>query len=355
MPHLRALDGLRGISILAVLAYHSGLVPGGFVGVDLFFALSGFLITRLLIGEHQVHGDVRLLGFWARRALRLVPAMAVAVPLAIGVSRAIGMPLEPTWILATLLYASNLLIGFGHVYPIGLLSHTWSLGMEEQFYLLWPPLVVLALRGGARGVCVAAAVLSLVPALLRWAYLAANPGDPYTDPELWTRIYFSPDMRFDAIALGCLAGAASIAFAVRGRLADRVAEGAAVVGLLWLGHVCLNADIGTLVSRPVLFSATSLAASAVVVAAARETLLARLLGLAPLVALGRISYGLYLYHVIVFVGLGDQSVGIRWVAAIALAAVSWWLLERPILRLKVRFERSPAGAERAAAAVGREG
>ncbi|MBK7950271.1 MAG: acyltransferase [Deltaproteobacteria bacterium] len=354
MPHLRALDGLRGLSILAVLAYHSGLLSGGFVGVDLFFALSGFLITRLLITEHDRHGDIRLLGFWARRALRLGPALVAAVLLAIAVSRAIGMPLEPAWILATLLYASNLLIGYAHVYPIGLLSHTWSLGMEEQFYLLWPPLVVLAMRWGARGVCGAAALLSIVPALLRSAWVAAHPGNPYADPELWTRVYFAPDMRFDAIALGCLAGAASLLFPAPGRTADRVATGAALLGLGWLGHVCVSADIGTLVSQPLLFSLTSLAATATVVAAARETALARALGWAPLVGLGKISYGLYLYHVIVFVGLGDEPVGVRWAVAIALASASWWLWERPFLRLKPRFERGVRGVA-AAAAVDREG
>ena len=171
MPYLRALDGLRGIAILAVMAYHSRWLSGGFVGVDLFFALSGFLITRLLIAEWQRHGDVHLIGFWARRLLRLAPALVAAVALAVPVSRWIEMPLEKAWVAATLVYTSNLLIGYGHVYPIGLLSHTWSLGMEEQFYLLWPPLLVLSMRSGLGGVCGSAALLSVVPALLRLWYV----------------------------------------------------------------------------------------------------------------------------------------------------------------------------------------
>lgn len=355
MRHQPALDGLRGISILAVLAYHSGLVSGGFVGVDLFFALSGFLITRLLVAEHAKAGRIGLLAFWARRALRLLPALAAAVGLAVVVSRWIGMPLEPTWIAATLLYASNLLIGFGHVYPIGLLSHGWSLAMEEQFYLVWPPLVAWAMRWGVRGVGVVAAILSLAPAIWRSVYVVGHPGNPYSDPELWTRVYFAPDMRFDAIALGCLAGAGWSFFGAPGRRADLVALGAGLLGAGWLVEVCLNAEIGTLVSQPMLFSATSLAATAIVVAAARELRVLRALEWKPLVALGRISYGLYLYHVIVFVGLDAWPVAVRWLVAIALAAVSFLAWERPFLVLKRRFERSAEDAPPAAAAAGREG
>jgi len=355
LRHLPALDGLRGISILAVLAYHSGLLPGGFVGVDLFFALSGFLITRLLVAEHEQMGRIRLLDFWARRALRLLPALGAAVGLAVVVSRAIEMPLEPLWIAATLLYAGNLLIGYGHVYPIGLLSHGWSLGMEEQFYLVWPLLVALAMRWGVRGVGLVAAALSLGPAIWRSLYVAGHPGNPYSDPELWTRVYFAPDMRFDAIALGCLAGAGWSFLSTPGRRADLVALGTGLLGAVWLADVCLNAEIGTLVSQPLLFSATSLASTAIVVAAARETRLLRPLEWMPLVALGRISYGLYLYHVIVFVGLDAWPVAVRWLVAIGLAAASFQVWERPFLRLKRRFARPVEGASAAAAAVGLEG
>jgi peptidoglycan/LPS O-acetylase OafA/YrhL len=340
LPYLRALDGLRGLAILAVLAYHSGLLPGGFVGVDLFFALSGFLITTLLLAERRRYGDLALRAFWARRALRLVPALVAAVALAVAVSRWIGMPLEATWIAATLLYGSNLLIGYGHDYPIGLLSHTWSLGMEEQFYLLWPPLVALSLRWGIGGVFGAATLLSVVPALLRLAYEAANPGDPYTDPTLWTRIYFAPEMRFDAIAVGCWAAAGSILRPWTGRVWDVVVTVAALVGAAWLGFVCLHADIGMLVARPMLFSATALASTAIVVAAARESFLTRPLAWAPLVGLGKISYGLYLYHPIVLVGLDSAPLWIRWTLAIGLATASWWLWERLFLRLKGRYARA---------------
>jgi len=295
MGHLRALDGLRGVAILGVLAYHSRLVPGGFVGVDLFFALSGFLITTLLLAERERHGDVRLPAFWARRFLRLVPALVGAVALAAFASSRLGLPLPRTWIAATLVYASNLLIGYGGVYPIGILSHTWSLGMEEQFYLLWPPLLLLSARRGVGGVALAAAILSVVPAGLRLAYAAAHPGDP----NAWLRIYFAPDMRFDAIALGCLAAALLRVAPADGRRSEAGFALAALAGAAWLALVTVGAHIGTLVAHPMLFSVTSLAATAIVVGAVRVGAVGRALSLAPLVWLGKISYGLYLLHVTV--------------------------------------------------------
>ena len=351
MPHVLALDGLRGLAILAVVAYHAGILRGGFVGVDLFFALSGFLITRLLMIERDRHGDVRLDLFWARRARRLVPALVVAIVLAIGVSQAVGMPLETLWIVATLCYASNVLIGWFHVYPLGVLSHGWSLALEEQFYLLWPPLLVVVSRFGSRALIAAAAVLAIVPALLRLAYRAAHPGDPYTDPTLWLRLYFAPEMRFDAIALGCLGAVlsgrllsnqpaiASAASGERRRIAALAAVGA-VSGLGWLAFMAVTADIGTFVGEPLLFSLTSLAAIALVLGAQLAPSLARVLGWGPLVALGRISYGLYLYHAILFFALDRSPVALRVAVAVALATVSYWTLERPILGLNRRYARA---------------
>lgn len=335
MTHLPALDGLRGIAILAVLAYHSGILSGGFVGVDLFFALSGFLITRLLIAERDRHGDVRLGRFWIRRALRLAPALVAALLLAVPVSRFIEMPLEPTWIAATLLYASNLLIGWGHVYPIGLVSHTWSLAMEEQFYLLWPPLVLIAMRTGRHRVCLAAGVLAVAPCVLRLVWVATHANDP----ALWLRVYFAPEMRFDAIALGCLGGAWTTMPLAKDPRFDGAIAGAALVGAGWLGWIAVRCEIGTLVAAPMLFSLTSLAATTVVLAAVRIERFARPLAWKPLVLLGRISYGLYLVHVIVFVALDRRPIALRWAVALAIAVASWWLVERPFLRLKRRFER----------------
>jgi len=305
------------------------------VGVELFFALSGFLITSLLLREWRTHGDLDLPRFWARRLFRLVPALGVAVLLAIAVSWWHGMELRPAWIASALFYGSNLVIAYAGVYPLGVLSHTWSLGMEEQFYLLWPLLLLGALRFGKRGVVVTAAALCVVPALLRLHTVASHPADP----QLWLRVYFSPHLRIDAIAVGCLAGAWLSERPAWGRTGAIGAGIAALAGALWLVGVALHAEIRTVVATPVLLSVTSLAAAAVVVASARLRPVAALLSFAPLVWVGRISYGLYLVHVIVFVALGDWSVWIRWLAAFAVAVLSYALVETPFLRRKHRFDR----------------
>jgi peptidoglycan/LPS O-acetylase OafA/YrhL len=339
------LDGLRGVAILGVLAYHSRLLPGGFVGVDLFFALSGYLITSLLLEEWRRHGDIRLPAFWARRMLRLAPALVLGVAFTYAAAAYVGLPLRAEWVAASLLYAANLLIGYGGVYPLGLLSHMWSLGMEEQFYLVWPLLLVGASRFGALGVSAAALLLSVVPALLRLWYTAAHPADP----NLWLRVYFAPDMRFDAIALGCLAGAWLPFRTAPGPFATRAIQLAAIGGALWLALVAVGAQIATLVAHPMLFSVTSVAATAVVLGAIRLPLLEWPLSSPPLVWLGRISYGLYVIHVAVFVLLAAHPFWLQWAAAIALAAASYRFWEQPFLRLKRRFARDPAPDEPAAA------
>src|SRR5262245_51790762 len=140
-----ALDGLRGVAILAVMIYHSGLGRGGYLGVDVFFALSGFLITTLLCDEYAATGTIAFRKFYARRALRLLPALVVFVAVWLAVLYA---TLEPRfWAfvtgfgLAVLFYVANW-VGIW-VLPLGVFGHTWSLAIEEQFYVLWP-LVILA-------------------------------------------------------------------------------------------------------------------------------------------------------------------------------------------------------------------
>ena len=167
LPHLSGLDGLRGLAVLAVILYHGGVswAPGGLLGVELFFVLSGFLITSLLVAEWTRSATIALRGFWARRARRLLPALFVLV-LAIGVYYALGGPtqavpdLESDGI-STLLYFNNWhQIANGTNYfaasgPISPLQHTWSLAIEEQFYVVWPLVVLgvlaLARRRGASG------------------------------------------------------------------------------------------------------------------------------------------------------------------------------------------------------------
>ena len=155
-----ALDGLRGVAVAGVLAFHAGLLPGGYLGVDLFFVLSGFLITSLLVAEHAREGRIRLGAFWARRARRLIPALFTALALAGLHAATLARPDELARIradaLASLIYVTNWrAVVVGNEYwalfrAPSPLEHLWSLAIEEQFYVAWPPLVSAALALGLR-------------------------------------------------------------------------------------------------------------------------------------------------------------------------------------------------------------
>src|SRR5271154_4756056 len=157
--HWAALDGLRAVAILTVMLYHVGIIPGGYLAVDLFFVLSGFLITSLLITEWDASGRVSFRNFYARRALRLFPALGcvIVASVLIGVIlTTTGGPIARADVHATLEaipwvlgFAGNWVRAFDSqalVGSLGALGQTWSLAVEEQFYLLWPALFVLAMR-----------------------------------------------------------------------------------------------------------------------------------------------------------------------------------------------------------------
>ncbi|MFD0823325.1 acyltransferase family protein, partial [Micromonospora zhanjiangensis] len=156
-----ALDGLRALAVAAVLAFHGGVaaLPGGFLGVDAFFVLSGFLITSLLLAEHRATGRLDLVAFWGRRVRRLLPALLVVLVVALLVSRRLLPATEIgalRWdALAALGYVANWRMAdrdgdyFAATGSPSPLQHTWSLGIEEQFYLLWPVLVAVLLGWAA--------------------------------------------------------------------------------------------------------------------------------------------------------------------------------------------------------------
>ncbi len=155
-----SLDGVRGVAIAAVIAFHLGYLGGGWVGVDIFFVLSGFLITSLLLSEQAQSGHIRLGAFWARRARRLLPALLFLV-FALGLYALLGGPgVVPSQLrspaMAALLYFANWQqVAAGHSYftqfqAVNPLLHTWSLAVEEQYYLVWPLLVVGLVSLGRR-------------------------------------------------------------------------------------------------------------------------------------------------------------------------------------------------------------
>lgn len=345
--HLRGLDGLRGVAVLAVLAFHSGATRavGGWVGVDVFFVLSGFLITWLLLGEHRATGAVRLRSFYARRVLRLAPALFLLVAAVLLYAALAPHPVATqglaSGVVGTLLYVSDLQAATGHVPVLGLVEHTWSLSIEEHFYLLWPPLLLLLLRRAPRAALPVTLLLAAVSAVLA--------------PLLWrgdssvARLYYGPDVRAQALLLGCALAllCSRRPLPTKGPAGSVLRMGGAVAaaGLLVVA-VAVHYRSAVVFHGGLTLTAllsTVLVASLVAGAAAP---LATLLTSTVLVAVGRISYGLYLWHWPVFLALNEDALGLPWlptqavrlVVALAAATASYLLVERRLLALRHRFD-----------------
>jgi peptidoglycan/LPS O-acetylase OafA/YrhL len=312
LPHLAGIDGLRAIAVLAVLAYHAGFdqAQGGFLGVEVFFVISGYLITALLLAEHRHRGRIDPLRFWMRRARRLLPALFFLL----GATLAFAVVVVPDEIarlradaVAAVGYVTNwhLIAGdrsyFETIGRPSLFMHLWSLAIEEQFYLVWP-LVLAALLMAGRRVGLA---LSLAGAIASAAWMAIlfNPG---TDPS---RVYYGTDTRLTGLLLG-----AALAFvwvpvttsggdgaAVPGRWTSRrvgwLLDLGGAVGLASLGLFFVAADA----FEPALYRGGLVlvaVATATVIAAAVHPLgrVGRTLDRGPMRWIGTRSYAIYLWH-----------------------------------------------------------
>jgi len=350
LPHLSALDGLRGLAVIAVLFFHGGFrwARGGWLGVSIFFTLSGFLITNLLVGEWGNHGRIVLGNFWSRRFRRLLPASLVTLAgvLLFGLFVATNDQLHHLRVdvLACLGYVANwrfVLEGksyadlFSDPSPV---QHFWSLAVEEQFYVLYPLVVYGLLRVGGRRLLGATLAVAAGASAL-WAFhLRAN----------LDRVYYGTDTRMaELLAGGLLALWWSARASRRGApatTAGRVAVGTIGVAAL-LGSIALWPAVGQ-TSRWVTHGVLPLQAIlsvAIIAVAVRPGIVGRLLSWRPLVAVGLVSYGLYLYHWPVFLLVTHQRTGLsqtplfacRVVIVAGLAALSYELLEQPIRRRRV--------------------
>ena len=358
--YMPALDGVRAVSMLAIMAYHGGLswIPGGFFAVDVFFVLSGFLITSLLIGERLSRGRIRLKAFWARRARRLLPAllvMIIAVTLYARFIAAPGMyPQLRSDALSALFYVANwhfILSGQNYFVangPVSPLLHTWTLGIEEQFYLVWPLLVVAVMWRGASfrdAVLVARYGLS-------WRCLSQVQLHRRSEmaliyqPDNVNRVYFGSDTHAQSLLIGAALAAAVALWRRRGQEFVTARSARFVVGFLGLAGIAVLAwmwsqlnvnDSGIFDGG---FAGASVCVAAVVLCGVLVpgSLVARVLSFAPLRYLGRISYGMYLWHFPLDVALTEARVGvggyalfgIRSALTIAIATVSYYGLETPI-------------------------
>lgn len=345
--HKPAIDGLRGIAVLAVLLYHgkASWARGGFLGVDLFFALSGYLITALLLVERQEKGRVDAKAFWIRRAKRLLPALflmmlAVAVYVALFAGSEEAGRLRSDG-LATMFYGGNwwyALSGASYFenFQPSMFRHTWSLGIEEQFYLVWPLVFIFGYRWFKGRVDLLAYVVAglavLSAALMFLLYVPEN------DPS---RVFYGTDTRAQALLLG-----AALALIMHGQvkrvLPPRVLEIAGLVafGVFASFFVLASDQQGWMYQGGFLLVAI---ASVVMIAAAagpQDTIMNQALSIRPLRWVGMISYGLYLWHWPIFVFLNEERtglsgyplLGVRLLVTFAVAVASYYLIEMPVRR-----------------------
>jgi peptidoglycan/LPS O-acetylase OafA/YrhL len=293
------IEGLRAIAVALVLAYHAGVpgATGGYVGVDVFFVVSGFLITGLLLRELVRTGTVSLTAFYARRARRLLPAAALTIVLTVIASALVLPPLRAADAaadgVAAALYASNIRFALkatdylqAELAPSPLL-HLWSLGVEEQFYLFWPALLLVATRGRAdivrRAGLVIAAVIVASFALSIWLTSAAEP---------WA--FFSLPTRAWELGLGAIlaVGAGGLA-----RLPAGLAVGAGWIGLAMIAASAVVIDTSTpFPGIAALLPTVGTVLTLLPGMRDQSSAPVRLLGWSPMRFLGRISYSVYLWH-----------------------------------------------------------
>lgn len=319
LGHVPALDGLRGVAVLLVVTAHAfphGPFQGGVLGVDLFFVLSGYLITSLLLDEWRHGGAVSLSRFYGRRARRLLPALALLLVAFFLFEEARGHPWHGVG--SAILgggYLMNLVEAVGFT-PDPHLTHLWSLAQEEQFYIIWPGLLVVLLARW-RERTVAGIIAGLIVAIcIERAVLAVTGSSA-------TRLWIAPDTHGDAILFGCAAAL------LRPRLPRRAVLAAAVTAATVVATFRIHSVTLIPIGLPVFA-----AAAAVLVAGARG----RFIEWKPLRATGRISYSLYLWHYPLIVLLGLPGVPIAFAATWA----STRFVEEPIRR---RRGRRSAGLE----------
>ncbi len=388
VPYLPALDGLRALAVVAVMVYHanSAWLPGGFLGVEVFFVLSGYLITLLLLAEHDRDGSIDLRSFWARRARRLLPALFAVLTLV----AVVATLLRPETlgkvrgdIIAGFFYGSNwfqLWVGAGYAASgdFAPLRHLWSLAVEEQFYLLWPLVMVAITR--RRVIRVGRVVLIFVGSAIVITLLVAllHHGGPIGEcavtPDAYWQIsgrcfsiadvlYLSTPTRASGLLLGAAFAMVWRPNAVmRGQLGQRPAR-LDVVGIFGLAGLALlvtkvhylmadPSGAGTVADGSLMrggFLWTDFATLAVLGALVhRRSTIGRVLSAPPLLWLGTRSYGLYLYHWPIYqiirrvagVPLSLIEFVLAMLVTVAVAEVSYRYLEMPIRRGQFKVETS---------------
>ncbi len=371
-----ALDGIRAFAVMAVLLYHAGIswLGGGLLGVDVFFVLSGFLITTLLCRELARSDTVRLARFWAQRARRLLPGMFVLI---LGVAAyayafrgSISVASVRGDALATLFYVANwhfIVSDQGYFVQAAAPSpflHTWSLAVEEQYYLIWPLVALYVVRRWGIPKLAVTAVVGAAASALVMVLLFATGSSP-------DRLYYGTDTRVQSLLVGSFLGAVgahrgegfsilppSWTSTLRSKWMWTLPGLAGAVFLAWAWHA-LAGRSSFLYHGGFLLVAVAAGAVVVTCVTVPESVLARGLSLGALVFIGRISYGLYLYHWPLFLLIDHAHTGlsgagllaVRMVATFAVATISFLVVEEPIRNGKLFRGRKGLWAVAAATLV----
>lgn len=332
--YVPAFDGLRAIAVSAVVAFHCFWVKGGWAGFDVFFVLSGFLITRNLKREFADQGRIRLGRFYLRRILRLTPALWALLAVLALLAPFRAHPENTAHALAlSVAYLMNWSRAFAW-FPDDLLDHTWSLAMEEQFCLLWPILFLAIARRPAFWLC---AALLLV---IGWRVALGLQGATYE------RLYCGFDTHSDGLLQGCLMAVVEPPSRLRA-----AASRLAVIPILGLLSIFIALPIDSMVAQSIGLSVTAVLSAWLILVASGGGVIGRLLSVRPLVFLGRISYGLYLWHFPILVLFQSKMPPVLVPALVAasllMAILSFVVVERPFLRLKDMVEPAERAARRA--------
>lgn len=352
LAHVDALDGLRGVAVAAVVVYHlwPGVLPGGFIGVDVFMVLSGFLLSSLLIQEAARTGRTSFASFLLARFRRLLPALLLVL-MAVSAYAALAMPaIEAGRVrqhtIAALAYVANWrFVVDGTTYTdivagASPLRHLWSLSIEEQFYVVLALAVVLLVivnrgpveRGDVQRLrwSLGAGAAALGVASAAWMVVLHQSGAQQA------RLYFGTDTRAQTLLVGVVLGAALVGRAPVGRAVApaRLAAGSGAAVLVGMALVARESAEWMYLGG---FSVVAVAGAGVI-GGVQVSGLRRLLERRPLVALGVISYGVYLWHWPIIVlatpertGVSGPMLAVAQIAATLLAAsLSYWLVERPV-------------------------
>jgi peptidoglycan/LPS O-acetylase OafA/YrhL len=353
------LTGFRAFALTTVLVYHSNFRtwPGSWIAIQMFFVLSGFLITSMLAAEGDRKGRISLRSFYARRAARLLPPLALTIVLILIYAALVNVSEASTRVwgdsAAALFYFADYRQAFGHEPFFGYLAQTWSLSIEEQFYVIWSVLMVTSVALHKRALAYGFATFGMLFSVADRLWLADSPSH-FTNAD-FTRIYYAFDTRADALFLGCLLGL----LATDGYLNEwsrglrKVLGAAAVASVGFLIWILYNAPLFQKVMVVWWIPLTTIA-SAIIIAhfvINSDKWGARIVGLGVFVFLGDLTYTLYLVHWPIYLAI--QPNGTHWgywptelvrlAIIFAIAIGSWFLIEKPLLRWRQRSAAKAIG------------